>query len=102
MEGNPLIEELTLFARVALLHFRADLIHTRYAHAKRDLEKNRERLLALLNEEREVTAELLALAEQSPLIGYETSNHYFYTERNLIEKLVQMDELEKQLLEKGE
>ena len=101
MKGNPLIEEMALFARVALLHFRSDLIHTRYASAKRDLTGNRELLLGLLREEREIAEELLALVAQSPLIGYETSNHYFYTERNLIEKLAQLEILEKQLQEKG-
>ena len=102
IQGDPLIEELALFARVALLHFRSDLVHTRYASAKRDIAGNREVLLDLLREEREIAEELLALASRSPLIGYETSNHYFYTERNLMEKLVQLDILEKQLQEKGE
>ena len=86
-----------MYARVALMHFKSDLIHTRYAAAKRDLENNREMLGELLREERAVTEELLLLVAKSPLIGYETSNHYFYTERNLIEKLVQLDELEGQL-----
>lgn len=102
LRGNPLIEELALFARVALLHFRADLVHTRYAYAKRDIAGNRAMLFDLLREEREIAEELLTLSAQSSLIGYETSNHYFYTERNLIEKLIQLDELEKQLHEKGE
>ena len=97
VEGGTLSEELLLYARVALMHFKADLIHTRYAAAKRDLENNREMLGELLREERAVTEELLLLVAKSPLIGYETSNHYFYTERNLIEKLVQLDELEGQL-----
>lgn len=101
MKGNPLIEEMALFARVALLHFRSDLVHTRYAFAKRDIAGNREMLFGLLDEEREITEELLALIAKSPLIGYETSNHYFYTERNLIEKMAQLEILEKQLHEKG-
>lgn len=90
-------EEMYLFAHVALLHFRADLIHTRYAHAKRDLTGNRDELVQLIEQEREVTAELLKLTAQSPLIGYETSNHYFYTERDLIEKLLQLDQMQEQL-----
>ena len=102
VEGDALVAELLLFARVALMHFKSDLIHTRYASAKRDLAVNRDLVLGLFAEEREVIKELLTLVVQSPLIGYETSNHYFYTERNLIEKLVQLDELEKKLLEIGD
>lgn len=89
--------ELLLFARVALAHFRADLLHTEFAHAKRDLAGNRERLRELIEEEHGLTQELLTLAAQSPLVGYETSNHYFYTERNLIEKLIRLDTMRRQL-----
>ena len=56
-------------------------------------------LLSLIDEERAVTQDLLVLSEQSPLIGYETSNHYFYTERNLIEKLLQMDQMYQRIVE---
>ena len=102
IEGDALAKEMLLYARVALMHFKADLIHTRYADAKRDLANNRDILFGLLAEERAVIEELLTLTAQSPLIGYETSNHYFYTERNLIEKMTQLEILEKQLKERGE
>ena len=34
--------------------------------------------------------ELLALVREDARIGFEASNHYFYTERNLVEKIVRM------------
>ena len=96
--GVALVEEMLLFARVALAHFKSDHIHTRYAIAKRA--GDMETLLRLIDEERAVTQELLTLSAQSPLIGYETSNHYFYTERNLIEKLLQMDQMHQRIVDK--
>ena len=97
VRGVPLAEEMLLYARVALAHFKSDLIHTRYALAKRagDMEV----LLPMIDEECAVTEELLQLCGISPLIGYETSNHYFYTERNLIEKLVQMNQMRQQIVD---
>ena len=97
VQGVSLAEEMLLYARVALAHFKSDLIHTRYALAKRA--GDMKLLLSLIDEERAVTQDLLVLSEQSPLIGYETSNHYFYTERNLIEKLLQMDQMYQRIVE---
>lgn len=94
---TPVTEEMLLFARVALAHFRADMLHTAYAHAKRDRAGNRAQLQALLDEQEQVTRELLALCTRSPLIGYETSNHYFYTERNLIEALLRLEAMREEL-----
>ena len=90
-------EELLLFARFATLQYVADTIHTRYAVCKRNLPESRDEMRAIFKEEREITKQLLELMEKSTLIGFETSNHYFFTERNYIEKLVQLEELEAEL-----
>lgn len=89
--------ELLLFARFATLMLRADVIHTRYAICKRDLKEKKDEMRAIFKEERELTKTLLGLMEKSSLIGFETSNHYFFTERDFIEKLVSLDELELEL-----
>lgn len=99
VEGVPTVDEMLLYGRVALAHFKSDHIHTRYAIAKRAGDE--ETLLSLTVEAREVAEELLRLSEKSPLIGYETSNHYFYTERNLIEKILQMDQMHQRIVEKS-
>lgn len=90
-------DELLLFAKVALNHFKADVLHTRYVLAKRALPESKEELLNIFKEERELCLEILELLPKSTLIGFETSNHYFYTERDIIEKLIQLEGLEKEL-----
>lgn len=94
---DDLTEELRLYTRVSLLHARADYIHTRYAIVKRELPARREEMREILMEEQTVAEKLLSLIKRSPLIGYETSNHYFYTERDLIEKLIQIKQLLQEL-----
>ena len=89
--------ELALFARVVLLEFKADIIHTEYAVAKRELPATKDKMAELIVREREVTKALLKLIPKSTLVGYEASNHYFFTEREYIEKLINLDGIEKEL-----
>ena len=41
--------------------------------------------------ERELAERLLVLMREDAKIGFETSNHYFYTERNCLEKMLRME-----------
>jgi len=91
--------ELTLFAKVARNHIRADVVHTKYALCKRRLPDSAGEMREIFAQERALVEELLQLLPQSTLIGYETANHYFYTERDLMEKLVQLRGMEQELNE---
>ena len=85
------IEELTLFARAAYLHLETDLLQTQYAYCKQQGKKGE--ALPILLRAKQGVEELLALTRQNACIGYETSNHYFYAQNNLLEKLVNLNEL---------
>ncbi len=89
--------ELLLFAKVATLSFEADIIHTEYAVAKRELPATKDKMAELIAREREVTKQMLEIIPKSTLVGYEASNHYFFTEREYIEKLINLDGIEKEL-----
>ena len=39
----------------------------------------------------------MSLIREDGRIAYEASNHYFYTERNLLEKILRMGQFEKAL-----
>ena len=93
--GSEEADELVRFARAARLHFKTDLLQTEFSRAKRDSDKATMRLCVC--EERRTAAELLELMRLDARIGYEASNHYFYTERGLIEKIVRMEALAKLL-----
>lgn len=93
--NNQLIDELLLFAEVAYCHFEANLAQTEYAKAKRDGDRpalEKAVSIAYLNAER-----MISLKAKSSLIGFETSNHYFYTLRGLVEKVINLKRIERQL-----
>jgi len=89
--------EIYNYIRVAYVHFKADLLQTRFSHYKNKPIKNKEVLLDCLNKERQITVELIKLIAKDARIGFEASNHYFYTERNLLEKIINTDKLIEEL-----
>lgn len=81
-------KEMALFAQAAYAHFTADYLQTKFSALKGDLARNRGELLQILREEQENARALLSLVKQDARIGFEAANHYFYTQRNLMEKIV--------------
>ena len=90
---NRLIDELLLFAKVAHCHFLADKLQTEYSMEKRG--ENSLAIKSILQKEKALCEQILSLANSSALVGFETSNHYFYTQRNIIEKYLNAERLEK-------
>ncbi|MDR1094126.1 MAG: hypothetical protein LBL66_08275 [Clostridiales bacterium] len=84
-------------AQAAGIHFSSTHIQSAFARLKRDPLQNKAALLDLIRRERANTSALLRLAAMHPSIGYEASNHYYYTQNTLLEKLLNlktcMDEL---------
>lgn len=95
--NNDAARDVLLYAKFATLQLSSDVIHTKYVLTKRRLPGSRDELLQIFKEERELIRAQLVLMERSPLIGYETSNHYFFTEREYIEKLINLDGIEREL-----
>jgi hypothetical protein len=57
----------------------------------------RKRMLEILRRERDLSRELYFIARGESLIGYEASNHYYYTPLDLVEKVLNCDLLERQI-----
>jgi hypothetical protein len=93
ISGNNAANELRIYAEIGLCHFRADLNQTEFALAKRVGDK--QEMARCMAEEKQNAERLLSLMRLDAKIGFETSNHYFYTERNLIEKIVRMENFSK-------
>jgi len=87
-------KELLLFAEVATLHWEADLLQTQYAYYKRDWQANQEEIRGIVKDAMTCTERLLKLVDKDARIGYETSNHYFYTSRNLLEQYLHLSGLQ--------
>lgn len=87
-------EELKIYAKGAYCHFKADYLQTEFSYLKRNLALNSEKIKLVIQNEMQNAQNLLSLIYQNACIGFEASNHYYYTDRNLIEKilsLMQMD-----------
>ena len=91
-------KEVFACAEVAYIHFKSDLLQTQFAYYKRDKEKNKRALAEILQAEKELTERLLVLAANNPAVGFEASNHYYYNDRNLIEKILQTNILKYELV----
>ena len=89
------VAELTRYAKAAYAHFQTDLLQTKFAKYKR--EGDRAAMKACVLAEKANAETLLTLMRQDARIAFEASNHYFYTERNLLEKIVRMGQFEKRL-----
>lgn len=92
VERTPSVEEIIRYAKVALCHFTTDLLQTKYSFVKRL--GDREQMKELISKEKQNAIDLLNLFVTDAKIGYEASNHYFYTYPNLIEKILRMEKFE--------
>ena len=97
IKDDERVKELLLMAEVSYLHLESDLIHTKYAYLKKDIDKNREELISLMEYEKLRTEKLIYFVLSDGRIGFEASNHYYYTANLLKEKLINMDCLISQL-----
>lgn len=60
-------------------------------------EQARRRMLAIARAEMELSRKQYFVARNESLIGYEASNHYYYTPLDLVEKMLNCDRVERQL-----
>ncbi len=94
---SVLIKEMQECAETAYIHFKADLLQTKFSYYKRDLANCKAEIADLITQEREITQRLLVLAAGNPAIGFEASNHYYYNDRTLTEKILETYALEEEL-----
>ncbi len=97
VEGNEAFEEFSRYATVAYIQFKSAQNLATFTALKEEPLKNANALRAIIQTERELAQTLLRLMAVDAKIGYEMSNHYFYNENLLLEKLVNLQELEEKL-----
>lgn len=101
-EKDPEIFKIWLYACAGYLHFSADHDQTRFSFLKRKQPYDKEQIGEILSHAAEGTKKLISLQRLDCKIGYEASNHYFYTTRSLKEKLLNLHELARGLREEGD
>lgn len=83
-EETPAGRLLLQCAEIVYLHFASSRNHIHYVRAR----GTGEDLSALIRQEEEFALREAVLMGENPAIGYEASNHYFYTRTDLLEKVL--------------
>lgn len=84
------------FATAAELHFRSVANQVRFDMARSDVKKNADELRRIVKDEETAAVELYRLCREDSRIGFEASNQYYYLPQDLIEKVLNCREVEKQ------
>jgi hypothetical protein len=93
-EQNPQVEELRCIAEAGYCHFRSVYNQIRFVRRRNKLGFTRDDTFReILDEEIDLAKRLLALTRQDSRIGFEASNHYFYTPNDLREKVLNCEYL---------
>lgn len=89
------MDDLLNVAEAAYCHFRCSYLQIRFIRLRDGgdqktfaLERN-----AILDEEIELAESLLSIVRRDSRVGFEASNHYFYTENSLKEKILNCEHL---------
>lgn len=93
---NKELDELILMARAVLCQFESAYHHVCFVRG-RDDGISQEELLQIIHAEMETVQTLIDLRLEDSRIGYESSNHYFYTLQDLKEKMINLTYCEEQL-----
>ena len=95
--GNGQYEQLKRMAKTCYLHFKSAELLTRFSKLKNDIQANKQALLKTIDEEYETTKATYALAMTDATVGFEMTNHYYYNENRLLEKLLNLTALRERL-----
>lgn len=95
-KGNANFEELKRAALACYAHFEGARLRATIARAKRQTPIDKETLGRCIEGEIEVTELLYKLISEDAKIGFEMTNHYYYNENLLLEKLLSLQYLKKE------
>lgn len=96
-QGNAAFEELKRCAKACFIHFMSAKLLAEFSVWKENLQENREKLLGCVRKERELVESLYSLVEKDAKIGFEMTNHYYYSDNVLLEKLLNLSQIEEEL-----
>lgn len=98
------VDEIILMAQATLSHFESAYHHIMFVNRRGENallkdDKCKQELLQIVHDEMDLVQQFIDKKTRDSRIGYESSNHYFYTLQDLKEKLINLLWCEKQLQE---
>lgn len=98
------LDDLIFWAKVIQCHFDSTYHHIRFVTLRDGLDeptgKEAEEMLSVIRKEKNVVESLIQLRHVDSRVGYESSNHYFYTLQDLKEKIINLNDCEEMIGEK--
>ena len=93
-EHRQAFSELRRIALAVYCHFRSTYLQIAFVRLRQvESADAAERILAILEEEIELAKTLHGLVREDSRIGFEATNHYYYTENDLREKVINCERL---------
>lgn len=101
-EKNQELDEMILMAQTVLCQYESAYHHIQFVNQRnmafsKGAELPKQELLRIVHEEMETVQTLIRLRLQDSRIGFESSNHYFYTLQDLKEKMINLAYCEERL-----
>lgn len=90
-EAQAAFEDLLNVAQASYYHFHSSYLQIKFVR-RRD-EGNKQEMLEIIDEEIILAKKLLELCRKDSRIGFEATNHYFYNENTLKEKILNCREI---------
>ena len=98
VKGNAAFDEFARFAEVIYVNIKSMLLQVDYNIAREG--DDQAAILRLLDEETALARRLYQLAAGDARIGYEASNHYYFTQNNFLEKFINLSCLKEHFAKK--
>lgn len=92
-EGNDFYKETKDCAEAVYVHYKSTLLFARFCKMKKRFARNAEEIINLCREEQRLVNKLYRLISENPRIGFEMTNHYYYTPNRLCEKYINLEEI---------
>ena len=93
----PTLNDLHRIATAAWCHFRSTYLQISFVRRRARPQEHIATLNDIVDEEIQLAKTLLSLVRQDSRIGFEASNHYYYTQNDLIEKVINCECIRQQL-----
>ena len=96
------VDEIILMAQATLSHFESAYHHIMFVNRRGENallkdDKCKQELLQIVHDEMELVQQFIDIKTRDSRIGYESANHYFYTLQDLKEKMINLEDCEKEL-----
>lgn len=95
--GNECFEELKTFSKAVFIHLKSAYNTVNFYNELNKNNQNKDTIIGLIDNELKITKELYDLVLFDSRIGFEMTNHYYYSENSLLLKIINLIDIKNRL-----